>query len=335
MTTEPVRRKWPARSLRLQDRGSASVAEAVRLDLAAWFCRIRDKMGAPQRHASCVLGAGLMALAITSPVSVIAADARPQRIVSLNLCTDELLLRLADPSQIVSVSWLARDPLLSNVPQDARRYPANRGLAEEVLGLEPDLVLAGRYTTPQTVALLRRLGLKVVEFDFPTSVDQSVDLVRRFGAVIGQEQRAAELSERMAKELAAFRAKETSASPPTALIYQPNGYTAGAGSLMDSLLATAGLANMATSARHNGYGPLSLEAVARHAPDIVIIDQDSTAPSLARQILEHPVLAALPNPPLTIAIPSRLWICAGPAMVEAVRLLRKARDEISSSRGMP
>jgi iron complex transport system substrate-binding protein len=39
--------------------------------------------------------------------------AAPQKIVSLNLCTDQLLMLLADPNQIASLSKIVDDPNVS------------------------------------------------------------------------------------------------------------------------------------------------------------------------------------------------------------------------------
>ena len=68
---------------------------------------------------------------------------QPRRVVSINLCTDQLAMMMAGPGQLVSVSHLAGDPTYSTMPEAAAAYPANRGLAEEVYLLKPDLVLAG------------------------------------------------------------------------------------------------------------------------------------------------------------------------------------------------
>ena len=68
----------------------------------------------------------------------------PRRVVSINLCTDQLALAVAAPGQLVSVSELARDPALSAMASRAAAIPSNRGRAEEVLALRPDLVLASR-----------------------------------------------------------------------------------------------------------------------------------------------------------------------------------------------
>ena len=68
----------------------------------------------------------------------------PRRIVSLNLCTDQLLMLLA-PERIAALSILATDPLLSVMAAEARRYPLVRGDAEEVLRFDPDLVVAAPF----------------------------------------------------------------------------------------------------------------------------------------------------------------------------------------------
>jgi iron complex transport system substrate-binding protein len=96
--------------------------------------------------------------------------AKPHRIVSLNMCTDELVLRLADLEAIASVTWLSQDPRNANMAQLARAIPANHGLVEQVLALKPDLVVAGAYTTRSTVGLLKRVGAPLREFGVPRNL---------------------------------------------------------------------------------------------------------------------------------------------------------------------
>ena len=97
------------------------------------------------------------ALAVLLLASVVgASNAAPKRVVSLNLCADELVLRLAPPDTVKSVTWLARDPTLSNVSALAHEVPVNRGLAEDVVPLAPDLVIAGAYTTRTAVGLQKK-----------------------------------------------------------------------------------------------------------------------------------------------------------------------------------
>jgi iron complex transport system substrate-binding protein len=55
------------------------------------------------------------------------AAAAPVRIVSLNLCADEMVLRLAVPGTVKSVTWLARDPALSKLRGWRKPCPSTEG----------------------------------------------------------------------------------------------------------------------------------------------------------------------------------------------------------------
>src|SRR5665811_1078029 len=65
------------------------------------------------------------------------------RIASMNVCTDQLLIPLADPEQILGLSRFARDAWQSWAADDARRYPTLSGGTEDVLVLAPAIVVAG------------------------------------------------------------------------------------------------------------------------------------------------------------------------------------------------
>ena len=143
-------------------------------------------------------------VAISLTVVAAASAAAPQRIVSLNLCADELVLRLAAPGTVKSVTWLARDPVLSNVPALAQAVPVNRGLAEDIVPLAPDLVIAGTYTSRTAVALLQRLRVPVLEIDVPGSIEEALAQIRTVAAALGAEERGAQLVADIQKRLAAL-----------------------------------------------------------------------------------------------------------------------------------
>ena len=120
------------------------------------------------------------------PARAVADEVRPARIVSINMWTDELLLRLVDRDRIASVTWLSQDGRNANMADVAATIPANHGLAEEVVSYHPDLVLAGVYTTRTTVQLLKGTGLKVVEFGVPKTIDGVRQQIRDVAKVIDE-----------------------------------------------------------------------------------------------------------------------------------------------------
>ncbi|MEW5424778.1 ABC transporter substrate-binding protein [Amorphus sp. 3PC139-8] len=287
------------------------------------------------RIFSAVVGcaaAGLFLGILTGPAASMADDERaaPERVVSMNLCADELLLRLADPDQIVSVTYLGQNPDQSTVADKAARYPANHGLAEEILRLSPDLVVAGRYTTRTTVDFLRRVGEPVLELEVPTTLPEVEAQIRMLGDRLGQSERA----EAMVAEIAgAFVGPATpDDDAPTAVVFAPNGFTVGAGSLVDTVIEAAGLRNLGAEQDLGRYRRLSLEQLARLKPDVLILNAEETSPALAYEVLHHPILDRLPKAPLVVSLSPRLWTCAGPALVDALALLRQAAETIETHR---
>ncbi|RDJ26903.1 ABC transporter substrate-binding protein [Bosea caraganae] len=264
---------------------------------------------------------GLSLAAIGGPARSLDAPVKPARIVSLNMCTDELVLRLAEPGAIASVTWLSQDPRNANMAKLARTIPANHGLVEEVLALKPDLVVAGAYTTRSTVALLKRVGVPVREFGVPRNLAEMRAQIAEMAALLGQPGRGQALIAEIDGRLAALAARR-GPDHPKAIVLRPNGFTTGRGSLVDEILTAAGFSNLAAELGIDNYGQIALETVALGGADILILNTTPGGPpSLAHEILNHPVLARLSDRLKLVALPSKLWTCAGPAVVDAIELL--------------
>lgn len=260
------------------------------------------------------------------------ATAAAQRIVSLNLCTDELLLRLAEPEQIGSVTWLARSPSGSNVAGLAERVPVNHGLAEQVIVANPDLVLAGTFSARVAVALLKRTPLKLVEFDVPRTFDQVRKQIRDVAFLVGQEQKGEQLVHDLDTRVARVQAQPPRRRP-TAIVFNPNGFTVGRGTLVDQVMSAAGLDNAAARLGMENYGQVPLEVLALNAIDILIVSESRDGPpALAMEVLRHPVLSKLPSTRV-VPMPGRLWSCAGPALADAVERLHAVALEVAGEGG--
>jgi iron complex transport system substrate-binding protein len=260
------------------------------------------------------------------------APAQPQRIVSLNMCTDELVLRLASLKHVASVTWLSQDPRNANMAARALVIPANHGLVEEVLAYKPDLVVAGAYTTRATVALLKRVGVTVREFGVPRNLAEMRAQIRDMAVLLGEQQNGEELIAAIDARLAALADRPRPAHP-RAIVLRPNGFTTRRGSLVDEILTAAGLINLAAELGIDNYSQIALETVALGKADILILNTTPDGPpSLAHEILHHPVLARLGDRLKLIALPAKLWTCAGPAVIDAIELLLDASAPISAGK---
>jgi iron complex transport system substrate-binding protein len=291
---------------------------------------LRDSYpGFVRRHS---LAAMMIFVLSTTPLSAAETPSKPQampiRIASLNLCTDELVLRLADRSHVASVSWLSRDPEASDVADIAASVPINHGLAEEIIPLGPDLIVAGTFTTRTAVALLKQTRFRLVEFGIPDNLEdverQIIDMAR----LLGEPARGQSLVDDMNRRMTAL-GPWNFAKRPTALVFNPNGFTVGRGTLVDDILTRAGLDNVAAHMNLGNYTQIPLEVLVRSAVDVLIINADRDGPpSLATEMLSHPVLSRLGAGTHVVVLPSRLWTCGGPENVEVIARLREVAESV-------
>src|SRR5687768_15178400 len=126
------------------------------------------------------------ASAIISLALVGAAEAAPRRVASLNLCTDELLLMLAEPGQIASVTHLAQNPAETPLWRQARRYRRNDGSLVSVAGLKPDLVLTMGGGARDRGRIARRLGLRLLDLPYPQSLGDIEQSIRSVSIALGR-----------------------------------------------------------------------------------------------------------------------------------------------------
>ena len=259
----------------------------------------------------------------------VAAAAGPlPSVASINLCADQLVLTLADPAQIRTVSWLAADPHESMLDEQARRYPLNYGSAEEILEFAPDVVVAGTFTSAFTRALLRDLGYTVVDLAPENSIADIERNIEIVGAVLGREEHATLVIREMRAQVAALAAQRIPESV-TAVVVRPGGFTVGAHTLADELMTLAGLRNIVAESGLDRWGSLSMETLLESAPALLVYTgYRREQPSLANLVLEHAALTHLAAKTATVTVPAKYWSCGLPASLESVELLQAARRSL-------
>jgi iron complex transport system substrate-binding protein len=260
----------------------------------------------------------VVVLALFVGVARPACAADLPRVASINLCTDQLLMTLADPDQILGLSPYSRDTARSWAATVARKYPRLSGEAEDVLVLKPDIVVAGRYTKRATRQLLKQQGLRVAEFDIAKSIGDVKGQIRRMGDLVGHPDRAAEQIARLDAAIARAR-RAVSKKPYRVLAVSRRGWVSGDDSVTSALLSIAGLSNAASSlgVKHGGFA--KLETIVALKPDFILVSSRSNvAEDEGRALLLHPALETLYPPSRRIVIPEDLTVCGGPMLPDAL-----------------
>ena len=251
------------------------------------------------------------------------------RIVSMNVCTDQLLLPLADPAQILGLSRFSRDTWQSWAAEEARHYPSLSGGAEDVLVLKPDIVLASLFDKRATRELLKAQGLRLAEFSVPRNLDEVKAQIRQMGEIVQHGDRAeaeiARLDAAMARARQAVVAKRYSVLP-----LSRRGWVSGGDSLVSSLLTETGLFNAASELGVAGGGLVSLEEIVRAKPDFLLVSEEGDrAEDEGRAFLLHPALERFYPPSRRIVIPERLTVCGGVMLADALDVLVSELKRVS------
>ena len=265
-----------------------------------------------------------VALLSATPFAV-SADA-PRRVVSINLCTDQLAMLLADEGQLISVSHIAFDPLSSPMVEQAAQYRINHGQAEQIFAMQPDLVLAGDYSDPYTIGLLRRLGVEVVQFPMELDFDDIRANILNMGDILAREDAARQMVARFDADLTALGT--IAATRPTALLHYANNYTSGDKSLAHRILLAAGFASATTEAGITVAGSVPLEKLVLLMPDIVISGQTYPGASRAEEVLNHPALRRLRDTQSGATLTDAEWVCGTPFVLQAVARLVDIRERM-------
>ena len=241
--------------------------------------------------------------------------AGPKRIASLNLCTDELLLSLADPDQIISLTWLAREESLSPFFEPARPYHQNNGRASDVIPLNPDLVFLSEFSPANTLGLLETVGVTSVVVPEPRTTTQLLENIRAMSSAIDQVKKGEELISLFSSRLKSIT-ENKSAQKISALLLSPGIASFGSSAVKIEILKMLNIRvlNQEKPSLANRY--LSVEELTRSSPDFVIIDKySSDYPSVSEEILKHPLIQSSLK---TIEVEAKDWLCSTHNLLDTI-----------------
>lgn len=226
--------------------------------------------------------------------------ARPVRIHTLSVGYDEITLRLVDPARVVAIGSVSANPDFSNVADVAAGIPNKVGRnAEQIVALNPDLVVSSPFASPDLLKQLRDAGVPLVIADLVSATDAHEENIRFLAYLYGEEDAGEALIREVALQVTALNAR-TSRTPreawPRAVVLS-GGQTvnaAGSGTLEGGVLELAGARNAAAEAGISGNKDIALEALADIDPDyLVVAEANPDKPALLPRLRENPVVGRL------------------------------------------
>lgn len=196
----------------------------------------------------------------------------PQRIFSVGLAMDNILLSITDPARVVGVTRFATDPQSSYVVDRIQDHMVivDQLNAEQVLAAHPDIVLVSEWNNPDVVRQLRDLGVTLYTFTGFDTVEDALDMVLRIGEITGDEERAAALVAEFRNRVAEVARRIAGRERPRVLLLDNWGGTIGPGLSAHDIIELAGGVNVAAEYGIRGWQPIDREAVLQMNPDVII-----------------------------------------------------------------
>lgn len=256
---------------------------------------------------------------------VIASASPPQRILSLDYCADQFLLELADRSQILALSPDAEKDF-SYLRADASGLQQVRPRGEEVLALQPDLVLRSYGGEANLVELLSRAGTPIAQLQYADDFPGIEQNIRAMAKAVGHPERG----ERVVRDMRTRLARAAAAPGPSrrVLYVTAAGVTTGDDSLVGRILNAAGLENFESTP---GWRPIPLERLATEQPDLVAAAFFGSSSDHAASWSEarHPIVQQLLRERPTVILDGAWTSCGGWFVLDAVEALAAQRTHLA------
>jgi len=257
-----------------------------------------------------LLALGGAALWAGAPASM-PPPGKPKRIVSINLCADQLVLALADRDQIAGVTRNATSTEMSGEAAKARGLPVIKNSAEQILAIDPDLIVGMPASRSAPMRALKGHKYNLLDLDTANTVDEIYASIRQTAVAVGHPERGEALVANMQARLARIGKP---GGGKVAAYYQRRGFMTGTGTLIDDLMQRMGLVNLAAKLDKPPLSQLSIEEMVAAQPDYLIVE--SATDRIADQgteMLHHPAIANIPR----ISIPQAWTVCGSAAYVQA------------------
>ncbi len=280
---------------------------------------------------------GALTRAHASPSSIdqkIIDTTKQPSVVSIDYCADQFVLALADRDQITALSDDA-DQVHSFYADRANGVPKFSGTAEEVLVMDPDIVVRYWAGDQKFQTMMKRFQIPVVTAAFGADFETVYQNITLIADALNQSERGKQTVENMKDRLTHSQTRNNLASSSQRATYvTPSGFTTGSDTFVHEIIVSAGLVNRPAELGLVGWHSLPLEEIVLSPPDMIVasfFDLKSNNVlnwSVARHTVMKKILAEKP----TIFVPGKYLSCNGLFFIDAIEYIQDELVTLDASR---
>lgn len=232
-------------------------------------------------------------LSIFVPLAYSSSGGCPEKIVSVTLASDEILLDVVeDRDRIAAVTYLADDESISNVVEKSKNIKKIHANIEQIVEINPDLVITAGYLGADFIKLLRSAGLETVVLEDVKDIESIKNNILNIGKIVCEKDNASDIVSKMESDIENIQEKyNTGKNRPEVLFYSAPGFTAGPDSIINSLISMAGGKNAFQPDSYVTSSRISLEYIVTIDPDVIILSNFSPSdPDFEKRFINNPAI---------------------------------------------
>lgn len=236
---------------------------------------------------------------IETSEGLVTLDAPPEKVHSLSLGHSEILAALMDFDRLTAVYSFFVDEEQSNIAELSADHNMIGFDLEEVVALEPDVIIASRFTNADTVALLTGAGIPIARTSLENSALGNVPNILLIGYLIGAEAEALalveEIESRMQLIFDALPSGDGDKPRVLSVSKWTSAFAAGSNTTEGGIIDQAGGINAAADSGIEGHQQVSIESIAAINPDLILVPQPlDSANTFIEELMSSPALADVP-----------------------------------------
>lgn len=217
-------------------------------------------------------------------------EAPPERMFSVALAMDNILLTLVDPARVAGVSTFANQPEWGSYVADLledHMVQVEALTPELVLAARPDVVLVASWNDADSIEQLRQLGVPIYTFTGFGPVSDALDNIIRIGEISGEDEKAEAVVAEFYRAYGEIAMRIAGREQPRVVYWDDWGTTYGPGMSYHDLIVMAGGRNVAAELGVTDWGTIDAEAIIGANPDVIVTESND---AFVQQLLNDPVL---------------------------------------------